>query len=103
MDRKKLDQLWKDLKAARRSPQKASALEALARDAGRTVQAGGNHPMWKSAFVAHRAFPIGRHGGNPDLSPRVRKVILDHLEADAAAWEDWLDEKNAEPEEEGEE
>lgn len=44
--------------------------------------------MWVSAFPQHRAFPIERHGGNPDLHPHVRKVVLNHLEADAAAWED---------------
>lgn len=46
--------------------------------------------MWKSAFPMHRAFPIERHGGNPALSPRVRKVVLENLEADAAAWEEVL-------------
>jgi len=76
------------LEAARRSPQKASGLEALAKMAGRTEQAGGNHPMWVSAFPQHRAFPIERHGGNPDLSSHVRKVVLNHLEADAEAWEE---------------
>lgn len=46
--------------------------------------------MWLSTFPQHRAFPIERHGGNPDLSPHVRKVVLNHLEADAAAWEDLM-------------
>jgi hypothetical protein len=90
MDRKKLDNLWATIRAARRSPQKASDLEALARMAERREYAGGNHPMWVSAFPRHRAFPIERHGGNPDLSPHVRKVVLNHLEADAAAWEEVL-------------
>lgn len=93
MDRKKLDKLWTALEAARRSPQKGSDLEALARMAGRTEQSGGNHPMWISAFPQHRAFPIERHGGNPNLSPHVRKVVLNHLEADAEAWEDNLAQK----------
>jgi hypothetical protein len=90
MDRKKLDRLWAAIGAARSSPQKASDLEALARMAERTERTGGNHPMWLSAFPQHRAFPIERHGGNRDLSLHVRKVILNHLEADAAAWEDLL-------------
>jgi hypothetical protein len=90
MDRKKLDQIWRAIGNARRSPQKASDLEALARLCGRTVYAGGNHPMWKSIFPLHRPVPIERHGGNPDLHPRVRKIVLDHLEADAAAWEEIL-------------
>jgi hypothetical protein len=90
MDRKKLDNLWAAIKAARRSPQKASDLEALAKMAERTQHSGGNHPMWASAFRQHRAFPIERHGGNPDLSPHVRKVVLNHWEADAAAWEELI-------------
>jgi hypothetical protein len=91
MDRKTLDTLWAEIAAARRSPQKAGDLEALAKMAGRTEHSGGRHPMWKSAFPQHRAFPIERHGGNPDLSPHVRKVVLNHLEADAAAWEEMLE------------
>lgn len=47
--------------------------------------------MWLSAFQAHRPFPIGRHGGDPEVSPHVKKVVLGLLEADAAAWEDWRD------------
>jgi hypothetical protein len=59
--------------------------------------------MWVSTFPKHRPFPIGRHGGNPDLSPHVKKVILNHLETDAAAWEEWLEmnEKNGDGEENG--
>jgi hypothetical protein len=90
MDRKRLDKAWKAVKAAWRSPQKGSDLESLAVMCGRTVSAGGKHPMWKSAFPQHRAFPIERHGGNPDLSPRVRKVVLEHLEADLTAFEELL-------------
>jgi hypothetical protein len=90
MDRKRLHKLWAALAAARRKAQKASDLEALARLAERKEQRGGNHPMWVSAFPQHRPFPIERHGGNPDLSPHVRKVVLNHLEADAAAWEDLM-------------
>lgn len=90
MDRKKLDKLWAAIAAARRAPQKGSDLEALSRLAERRLEPGGKHPMWLSAFPSHRAFPIERHGGNPDLSPQVRKVVLNHLEADAAAWEDLI-------------
>jgi hypothetical protein len=96
MDRKKLDRLWAALDAARRSPQKSGDLEALAKMAGRKEETGGNHPMWVSAFPQHRAFPIERHGGNPDLSPHVRKVVLNHLETDATAWEEQLEAENGE-------
>jgi hypothetical protein len=92
MDRKRLDNIWRAIEAARRSPQKASDLEAIATMCGRTKYSGGKHPMWQSAFPRHRAFPIPRHGGNRDLSPRVRKVVLEHLELDAAAWEETLEE-----------
>jgi hypothetical protein len=94
MDRKSLDALWAEIATARRSPQKAGDLEELAKLAGRTKRSGGNHSMWVSAFPQHRAFPIERHGGNPDLSPHVRKVVLNHLEADAAAWEEVVEAQN---------
>lgn len=91
MDRKKLDKIWREIQSARRSPQTGGALEALARMCGRTAYSGGKHPMWRSAFPQHRAFPIPCHGGNPTVSPRVRKVVLDHLEADAIAYEEILE------------
>jgi hypothetical protein len=91
MDRKRLDRLWNALEAARRSPQKAGDLEALAIMAGRTMRPGSNHPMWISVFPTHRPFPIPHHGGNREVSPRVRKVVLEHLETDAAAWEEILE------------
>lgn len=91
MNRKKLDKLWRNIEAARRSPQTGAELESLAIQAGRSRYSGGNHPMWMSAFPSHRAFPIAHHGGNPFVAPRVQKVVLDHLEADAAAWEERLE------------
>jgi len=88
MTRKKLDRLRRELAAARKKPQKAGDLEHLASMAGRTTYSGGKHPMWMTEFFPHRPFPIPYHGG--EVSPRVRKVVLDHLEADAAAWEEVL-------------
>ncbi len=56
--------------------------------------------MWVSLmFPNHRPFPISSHGGNPVVHPHVRKVVLDHLEADAVAWEEFLE--NHEREEQG--
>ncbi len=81
----------KQLETARRSPQKGDDLELLAKSAGRTEYAGGNHPMWQSHFPSHRPFPIPRHGGNSEVGNRVQKVVLDHLELDAIAWEEHLD------------
>ena len=90
MDAKKLKALWRDLNAARRSPQTAAQLEALAKRCGRYERAGGNHPVWLTDHFPHRPFPIGRHGGNHTLPPHATKVILNALEADAAAWEELL-------------
>jgi len=89
MDRKKLDQLRLDLDAARRSPQTADDLEALAIRCGRKLRTGGKHPMWITSLFPHRSFPIPRHRGN--VTPRVRKVVLDHLDADLAAWEEVIE------------
>jgi hypothetical protein len=60
---------------------------------GRKRYAGSKHPMWMSTvFPQHRAFPIPRHGGNPITSYTVRNAVLEHLEADAARWEEVLEE-----------
>lgn len=88
MDRKTLDRIWRALDAARRAPVTGRDLEELARMCGRTMRSGSNHPMWVTEHFPHRPFPIGRHGGNPVQGHRVRKVVIEHLELDAAAWEE---------------
>jgi hypothetical protein len=93
MNRKKLDKLWKLLEAARRSPQTADDLEALAKMCGRRLRPGGNHPVWVTDYFPHRPLPIERHGGNPAIPMHARKVILNGLEADAAAWEELLSQR----------
>ena len=63
---------------------------------GRRPFSGGKHVMWVSdAFPKHRAFPIPRHGGNPVASYTVRNSVLDWLEADAAAWEEALEDSGS--------
>ena len=71
-------------------PQKGSDLERLATIAERVMERGGNHPMWKTDQFPHRPFPIARHGGDPELAPYVKKVILDRIEEDAMAHEELL-------------
>jgi hypothetical protein len=90
MDRKTLDKVWRLLDAARRSPQTADDLEAIAQLCGRRMRSGGNHPVWVTDHFPHRPLPIARHGGNRPIPMHARKVILNGLEADAAAWEDVL-------------
>ena len=56
------------------------------------MESGGNHPMWYSTYFPHRrGFPISRHGGNPEVAPYVRNIIIGHLEGDAALLEEYLD------------
>jgi len=81
----------KALADARRKPQTASELEALARACGRRLRSGGNHPIWVSdIFPSHRPLPIGRHGGSPEIPPHAKKVILNGLEEDLEAWAERL-------------
>jgi hypothetical protein len=90
MDRKKLDRLWSDLGAAWNSPQSSGELQSLAKSAGRRERTGGKHSVWVTDHFPHRPFPIPTHG-NKSVSIGVRKVVLDALENDAAAWEDALE------------
>ena len=97
MTRKKLNRIWRDIEAYRRNLPKLADLESLAKRCGRVPDPGGKHVLWKSAqFVRHRAFPIPRHGGNPVATYTVRDTVLDHLEADAVAWEDFLERDDVE-------
>jgi hypothetical protein len=91
MDRKKLDRLWRDLSAAWNSPQTSGELQSLAKKAERRERTGGKHSsMWVTDYFPHRPFPIPTHG-NKSVSIGVRNVVLNALEADAAAWEDILE------------
>ena len=93
MDRKRLDKVWRLLEAARRGAPTAPDLEAIAKMLGRYERPGSNHPVWVTDhFPQHRPLPIERHGGNPPIPPHAKKVIVNGLEADAAAWEEILDE-----------
>lgn len=92
MDRKTLDKAWELLRAARRGKPTAGDLEAIAKMLGRRARSGGNHPVWVTDhFPPHRPLPIERHGGSPPIPPHAKKVIVNGLEADAAAWEEVLE------------
>lgn len=92
MQRKTLDKAWALLEVARRGKPTADDLETLAKMLGRRQRSGSNHPVWiTDHFPQHRPLPIERHGGNPPIPPHAKKVIVDGLEADAAAWEDVLE------------
>jgi hypothetical protein len=92
MDRKALDKAWTLLQAARRGNPTADNLEEIAKMLGRRRRSGGNHPLWVTDyFPQHRPLPIERHGGNPSIPQHAKKVIVNGLEADAAAWEEILE------------
>lgn len=90
MDRKTLDKAWDLLEAARRGAPTADDLEAIAVMLGRRMRSGGKHPVWVTDYFPHRPLPIERHGGNPSIPRHARGVIVRGLEADATAWEEWL-------------
>jgi len=96
MNRKTLDKLKRELASCRRSQQKAADLESLARRLGRKPVKRGKEPMWESTEFDH-LFPISiPHHGGRDLAPGTRKSILNDLEDDILAWEERLDEEEAE-------
>ena len=74
----------------RRSPQKAGALEGIARRLGRRLVKRGKHPMWESTeFAGLFALSIPRHG-DKDLATGTRNSILDQLEDDILTWDEKL-------------
>jgi antitoxin HicB len=89
MNRKKLTRLRREWEQMWRSPQKASTLSGLAERLGRTRVKRGKHPMWESHFDHLYVLSIPYHGQR-DLPPGTRNAILDQLEADLIAWDEWL-------------
>lgn len=88
MTRKKLDKLKRELTQLRHSPQKAAALEDLARRLGRRPAKRGKEPMSESVEFDHLyVLSIPRHGGK-DLAIGTKNSILDQLEDDVLAWEE---------------
>ncbi len=70
----------------RRSPQKASALESMAKRLGRKRVKRGKEPTWEHTELS--GFPLSiPHHGNRDLPPGTRNSILNVFEDDVAAWE----------------
>src|SRR5262245_10410261 len=64
MDRKKLDKLKRELAHLRRSPQRALALQGLAKKLGRKSVKRGKEPMWESTeFPQLFVLAIPDHGG----------------------------------------
>jgi hypothetical protein len=90
MNRGKLDKLRLELAKLRRSPQKASALESLAKKLGRKKVKRGKEPVWVNQELSG-VYPLAiPHHGARDISPGVQRSVLDILEGDIAAIEEML-------------
>jgi hypothetical protein len=90
MHRKKLDKIKRTIAAFRRSPQKAAALEGLAKQLGRKKVKRGKEPVWESQELTELYALSIPHHGNRDLSIGTQRNILDALEDDVLAWEERL-------------
>jgi hypothetical protein len=91
MDRRKLDKLEAELDAMRHKSVKAADVQSLANRLGRNLVKRGKEPNWaNSEFPNLRPLSIPDHGGGRDLSPRVRKSVLNELENDIDAWDQKL-------------
>lgn len=77
----------------RRSPQKARDLESVAERLGRKKENRGKEPTWMSAQFKLPALTIPNHKGR-DLATGTRNSILNQLEDDLLAWEEWLEEND---------
>jgi hypothetical protein len=101
MNRKKLDQLKRELEQMRRSPQNARALQGLAKRLGRKPVKRGKEPMWESReFADLYALSIPDHGGK-DLAIGTKNSILNQLEDDIFAWEERLEGEENDEEDDG--
>jgi hypothetical protein len=101
MNRKRLDKIKQEIRRLRRAPQKAAALERLAKRLGRKKVKRGKEPVWESEEL-QEVFPVSipKHGTR-DLAPGTQRSILDALEEDVLVFEEQL--PNDEDEDEDEE
>jgi hypothetical protein len=94
MDRRKLAKLEVELDSMRHRSVKADDVQSLASRLGRRLVNRGKEPNWaNSEFPNLRPLSIPDHGGGRDLSPRVRKSVLNELENDIDAWDQKLTEE----------
>ena len=99
MNKKKLGKLRGELAAARRSPQNARALEALAQSLGRRKAKRGKEPNWvNDNFPDLAPLSIPHHGGK-DLPTGTKNNIVDQLSEDLFEWEDSLEAQDEDGEE----
>ncbi|MBC7767615.1 MAG: hypothetical protein H7124_02405 [Phycisphaerales bacterium] len=94
MNGSKLAKLRREHATMRRSPQRARDLEGLAKRLGRKQVKRGKEPVWESEFFVE-LFPLSiPHHGGKDLKNPTKNQILDSLEDDLDAWDDWIREND---------
>lgn len=91
MNSNKLTKLRGELAALRRKTTNARGYEALAAALGRKKNDRGKHPMWMSERFDLPPLSIPHHGGK-DIAKPTAKSILDQLEDDIMAWDEYLKE-----------
>jgi hypothetical protein len=89
MDRKKLDNLRRELEGMRGNPQKATDVASLVERLGRKREDRGKEPTWVSDDFELPNLTIPMHSG--DLKRRTLNSILNQVEDDILAWEQKLD------------
>lgn len=94
----KLSKLRGELAAARRYPRTAREMESLAQRLGRKLANRGKEPCWISE-VFPELRPVSSWGHRGDLRIGTQRNIVDQLEDDLLAWEEYLEGQEDEVEE----
>lgn len=90
MKRKKLSKLRGELAAMRQRVCRARDFEQMAKSLGRKLDDRGKHPMWISEEFDLPPLSIQHHGGK-DIPKPTARYIIDQLEEDLLAWEEYLE------------
>src|SRR3954452_25335430 len=99
MDIRKLGKLRRKYESLRRAPQKALALQRLAKTLGRVKVNRGKEPMWENQIFSHlRPLSIPDHGAGRDLPTETKNSVLIQLEDDLIAWEEKLNDEASDDE-----
>lgn len=89
MNAKKLRKIRGDIQALRQGSPNARDLEKIAKQVGRNKVNRGKEPTWECREPPMRPLSIPHHGGAA-LPRGTKNSILDALDGDCDAWEDYL-------------
>lgn len=68
----------------------AREMEQIASQLGRQKVKRGKEPTWEHKELTSRPPLSIPHHGSTDLSPAVKRIVIDSLQKDIEAWEDRL-------------